>query len=318
MWQYKKSASFSRAVVGPDGTLYFASTRPLSIGPPPAPSIPPLFAEPYYAEPSPVLHALNPDRTQRWQYVLPPSEPQELPSVTVGTNGIVDVAVNTTQIMAFSAAGHLLSSVTATEAGSIDPEFTLDAANRLYVLSKMDHGAELRQYDAGLHELWRYSWTVDTAHQYPTAPPLIAGDGALYMAGPQTVTGQPGGGFSYLQPGMKYYRPALAPGGRVYVASFEQSVFADSGLGYFEHGVFTALDLAQRHLRSDLLLDAAGQVYCIVEDEYHDYYLCCYAADGLARWTLPVASAGARELSMGHDGTLYLMAGGTLYAVGAP
>jgi hypothetical protein len=321
LWRLDIPGTLSRPVLGPDGTLYFGTAPPPDSGggpPPPPPPPPPFTEEPYKLETA-AIHALASNRKQRWQFEIAADLDTWLPGITVGNDGRVYASASDTWLLALSPGGQLLASYVLPDAADFDHSISIGPDSNLYVMERTNiDRPRLLMLDPMLHYLWHYTWYGEYARGYSVQGPAVAPDGTLYIAGAQTITGTPGGGFSMLNPSSRCNRPALAASGRLYVANdLEHPVNSPRGLGYFEHGVFIELDQVQHALTSNILLDATGKVYFTAYAATTGCGAYCFDASDNLLWTLDLPGAGYDpDLSMGNDGTLYAISGTTLWAVG--
>jgi hypothetical protein len=324
LWRLDFPGTLNRPSLGPDGTLYFGTTKPgyyRQGPPPPAPSSYPPFWEQPYELSTATIHALAPDRTQRWQFEIAADPHALLPEITVGDDGAIYSSASDTWLLALAPDGRLRASCDFTDASWFDHDVSIGPDNSLYVLNELSISRpRLLQLDPLLNELWHYTWYASVSSGRPVHAPAIAPDGTLYMAGSTAVTGTPAGGFSLINPGSYSRQLALATSGRVYVGNNEEyATSPPSGLGYLKQGVFIEVEHMPQVLTSDILLDAEGKVYFTAKTATAALGAYCIDAGGNLLWSLDLPGAKYRaELSFGNDGTLYAMSSNKLYAVSEP
>jgi outer membrane protein assembly factor BamB len=226
--------------------------------------------------------------------------------VKLGPDGTVYAGGGDNQLYAFSPRGQLLWSRPGY--GPTNPPPAIDAAGNLYLASGYGSGDYI-SYDRNGNRRWAVPWK----ESWNYAPPILGPDGNLYVSEDygtsvyvlNTATGALVRHQENLYGGIQ----AISADGTLYSCSYHTVTATD-----LQGKPLWQTDVSADVFLQDLVVDAAGNVYCTSEENQ----LLAFSAGGERRWMLqfPESDWGTLPPVIGPDGTLYVQNGDLLMAIG--
>ncbi len=184
----------------------------------------------------------------------------------------------------------------------------IDGNGNVYLSGGYATGGYYTSYDANGNLRWKSSWNEG----WNFGSVILGPDGYLYSSedyGTKVYVRDPNTGAIVRQQANLYGGiQAIGPDGTLYSASY-QTVEATDPFGVIKWRATVPSTMYM----SDLVVDAAGQVFCTTEENQ----IMAFSNSGIELWSLQLPTGNWQSLPpvIGPDGTIYVLDGGSLFAI---